>query len=290
MSNPKIYISSEIAVNDSNAAGASSVGGYNGMNGQIMNCDFKLYIVVTKEDDVHKDQDYKTYIRYRGGQIGKSRVADSNNTTGHTWNLRGFFGTSDFATSVKVGTNYPQVTRGSAQPLGDPMYGTFTHNQGTIDGVNYGSMWCYVPDQIPSDLDLSKDASFDPTGWIQVPSIKTWNKDNSLKELSFYGAWQWYFNSNVDNAQTSNSAKITIYGGSGSGFEVLFEYYPWERRIDNNWYSLNREGPDSTSAGLFKKSGAWNKALNIEGDADQSHGFRYNNGWQISPKTGEGAQ
>lgn len=71
----------------------------------------------------------------------------------------------------------------------------------------------------------------------------------------------------------------------------LFKYYPWERKINGEWWSLNRNGGQSTTAGLFRKvNGVWTPCTNrTVADTSQDHGFRYNNGWKKSPKSGKGA-
>lgn len=93
---------------------------------------------------------------------------------------------------------------------------------------------------------------------------------------------------NVDKPVYPYSKPISFYANPPLRDQIL-KYFPWERRISNVWYSLNREGSTSTSAGLFRiRNGAWSPVTNIETGNDD-HGFRYNNGWQKSPKSGQGA-
>lgn len=92
----------------------------------------------------------------------------------------------------------------------------------------------------------------------------------------------------VNDAITLDAYPLTITADDNPR---LFNYYPWERRINNIWYSLNRQGPSSTDAGLFRmKSGKWEPVHNSPGNGGKANGLRYNNGWQKSPKSGTGAK
>ena len=71
------------------------------------------------------------------------------------------------------------------------------------------------------------------------------------------------------------------------------DYYPWERYIDSTWKSLNRDGGPSfqQNTGLFRHDGTvWKPISNsYADDLINQHGFRYNDGWKKSPKSGQGA-
>lgn len=130
------------------------------------------------------------------------------------------------------------------------------------------------------------------TGWKRIANSihdLQHNTDNTVIYL--------YAGGIIDYSSTPTSdisipaARIALAStGEGPGIETLFEYYPWQRMINNTWYSLNREGGQSDNAGLFRMADVYNKCTNIQGGtASDQHGFTYNEGWQVSPKSGEGA-
>lgn len=117
-----------------------------------------------------------------------------------------------------------------------------------------------------------------------------WGTGEASRTGYVYFGGMCLFNSSQaqDTAYWTNAAKVPI-----TALRDFMDYYPWERRIGNNWESLNRDGGPSVqqATGLFRRDNTkWNPVSNTEAnDATKQHGFRYNNGWQKSPKSGQGA-
>lgn len=115
-----------------------------------------------------------------------------------------------------------------------------------------------------------------------------WGDGENLRTGYVYISGLSLFNSDTpDGVKWNYAAKIPI-----SGMRDYMKYYPWERRLDGVWKSLNRGGSASTSSGLFRmEGGSWQPETNTEGldDASHNNGFRYNGGWKKSPKSGQGA-
>lgn len=136
--------------------------------------------------------------------------------------------------------------------------------------------------------------------WLSGGSSTGWQKiANSVDELEhsadntviyLYAGGLIDYNSTPTTSISISAARIALNAPT-PGFTQFFDYYPWERRMSNDWKSLNREGGKSTTAGLFRRSsGVWNPCTNTtSSDNSKNHGFRYNNGWQKSPKSGTGA-
>lgn len=128
------------------------------------------------------------------------------------------------------------------------------------------------------------------TGWQKIAnSVDELESNSAHDRLYVYICGYIYYGSVPTDDIEVHSIRVELTGSGTPGIPELFEYYPWERRIDGIWYSLNRNGGKATDAGLFRKSGgAWNPCTNrLSGEPN--HGFRYNGGWQKSPKTGTGA-
>lgn len=129
-------------------------------------------------------------------------------------------------------------------------------------------------------------------GWQRIAnSINELESNASHTELYLYAGGLIDYSSTPTSSISIQAARITLHSSEDPGIPVLFDYYPWERRIGGSWMSLNRDGGMSTTCGLFRKeSNAWDPVLNSMGTGGKANGFRYNNGWQKSPKTGQGAQ
>lgn len=135
------------------------------------------------------------------------------------------------------------------------------------------------------------------TGWQRIASsINDLQHNAANTEIYLYAGGLIDYSNTPTTSISIPAAKITLQStGTGGNDDptipTLFEYYPWQRMINNEWYSLNREGGTSNSAGLFRLVGSYNKCTNIQGGATANqHGFTYNNGWQVSPKSGKGAK
>ena len=118
----------------------------------------------------------------------------------------------------------------------------------------------------------------------------TWNEDPEGYYGVLYVTGLCLFNSSEvgNDVGWTTPAPVKIYG-----LQEVLDYYPWERHNGQTWVSLNRDGgPRSQqNTGLFRHDGTkWQPVSNSESsDPDKQHGFRYNNGWQKSPKSGQGA-
>lgn len=127
-----------------------------------------------------------------------------------------------------------------------------------------------------------------PSGFTKVAPIANWSKKQNGNLYYYILGWvdTRSYSAGTQEAIAMSSQEIII---TRDDIPELFEFFPWERRMLNTWYSLNREGPDSTNAGLYRKtSGSWSPLKN-KYSGTPNHGFRYSNGWQRSPKTGTGA-
>lgn len=136
--------------------------------------------------------------------------------------------------------------------------------------------------------------------WLSSGSSTGWHRiANSVEELS-HNADQTelylYAGGIIDYASTPTDSisipaqRIVLRSTGNPPIIDLFKYYPWQRRIDNIWYSLNRKGGSQKEVGLFRLNNEYQPCTNRMGTSTtEDHGFVYNNGWQKSPKSGEGA-
>lgn len=115
----------------------------------------------------------------------------------------------------------------------------------------------------------------------------TWHRFCSVDELetdhktwfNFYVAFPVANTLSEVNFDPMTSAKITV---TGSWVPQIFEYYPWGRLISNEWWSHNRNG-----GSLTRYNSGWQDVKNVQGNAGDSKGFRYDGSqWNVSPKTG----
>lgn len=122
------------------------------------------------------------------------------------------------------------------------------------------------------------------TGLQRIGALEILEHNADYSEIYLYAGGLIDYKSSPTSSISIPSARITLKADQPI---IEQNYYPWERMISNTWYSLNRNGPDSISAGLFRLSGSYQKCLNS--DSGDNHGFRYSNGWKASPKSGQGA-
>lgn len=112
---------------------------------------------------------------------------------------------------------------------------------------------------------------------------------NNISELIGDGENVKVFIGGLVDYQATPTGNVTINAmdlnfEADNGFDEFLDYYPWERKINGTWKSLNRS---ESGAGLYRKvSGSW---VGLKNGGETNHGFRYNNGWQVSPKSGQGA-
>lgn len=141
--------------------------------------------------------------------------------------------------------------------------------------------------------------------WLSGATSTGWQRlANSINELAHNADWsQVYlycaglidFDATPTTSISISAAQIVLEKPTNQPdvpwVDEWIDYYPWERIISGEYYSLNRDGGPSqqTATGLFRMvSNAYRPVSNTDSN-DDNHGFRYNNGWQKSPKSGKGA-
>lgn len=225
-----------------------------------------------------------TYIKLVGGEAWNSN--GTLNYAVRPWGMKVFAGPQYFTLNCDVGHTRDDVySIGSAVSMiySDPWSVSIDGASGSATGY-----WGYSN----SSQNPVAGEECDPTsyGFTQVLPIANWGKNEAGTELFYYVAG--YINTNsgsvLSRALSMDAVKLSLTSTDNPEF---FEYYPWQRMIEGRWMSLNRDGGKSTTIGLFRKlNGTWNPCTNMDSpDISKQHAFRYNNGWQRSPKSGEGA-
>lgn len=132
------------------------------------------------------------------------------------------------------------------------------------------------------------------TGWHRVANnIDQLSHNADWSQVYLYCAGLIDYNATPTDSISIAAARVTLTKPSQDApwVDDWIDYYPWERMISGEFYSLNRDGGPSqqTATGLFRKvSGVYRPVGNTD-SGDDDHGFRYNNGWKKSPKSGKGA-
>lgn len=127
---------------------------------------------------------------------------------------------------------------------------------------------------------------------VNIGSILNLKHSNDFETYYFYVSGPVTFDSPVTDPVTYPAYEIAMSRNGNPWFSDFLKYYPWERMISSEWYSLNRSGGPSvqTNDGLFRKeNGIWQPVYNENASTGEANGFRYNNGWKKSPKSGKGA-
>lgn len=125
--------------------------------------------------------------------------------------------------------------------------------------------------------DLSND------NWKKVANFDDW--PNEAASITMYASCPVLSNmpTTVNQAISLDSYPLVINAESNP---KLFKYYPWSR-YNGGWQSLNRQGPETDSAGLHRFNGSWIRETNkptTDTTADD-HVHRYNGtSWVKSPK------
>lgn len=250
---------------DSNAP-MTGVPGTNGHSSAQFITDISVYICVM--------DDGTTYLAPNGGTVSRN-LNDLTHISGWTsWPLTLYGCDKPFSAYATAG----------GVSLSDPSAKTFYTGELALTGANGSSNAnCTVTSVSPP----AKGSSYIPEGFVQVNPVSQWQRSENGDTIYYYALGYVYNGGSVTTeAIAMNSVQFSI---TVQDVPELFEYYPWQRMIDREWYSLNRNGGKATTAGLFRKiNGAWTPMTNIQGGSN-SHGFVYNNGWQISPKSGKGA-
>lgn len=128
------------------------------------------------------------------------------------------------------------------------------------------------------------------TGWQRIANSINEVEHTGNTEVFLYLGGLIDFASSATNGINIDAERVIMR--PESDFSDFFEYYPWAIRKNGEWQSLNREGPKSTTAGLFiRKNGVFRPCTNRPGDdTSNDHGFmRVNGVWRKSPKLGKGA-
>lgn len=205
------------------------------------------------------------YIKQNSLTIEQNGIT---NTGEDTWTFQGLYISKNTFT-LEDGPNGPSNVNGKK------VYnsGKISHNYD--EGVSRHYSWL---------------SSGDSTGWQKIANnINELEHNQSKTEIYLYAGGLIDFTATPTNNISIEAEKITLQSNGTPGISSLFAYFPWQRRIDNEWKSLNRNGSDSTTVGLFRMISNYNPCLNRTDDQANSHGFTYNNGWQVSPKSGQGA-
>lgn len=224
-----------------------------------------------------------TYIKLLNGYA--SNTEGEISYINRPWSMKIWAGPYDFLVKCDQGSTRDQayVTGSNANVIYGPS--NTVEIEGSSGSAN--GYWSYTnPNQTVPVIGQECDPL--SYGYIQVPNIANWDKNADSTELYYYMAGYIDTNSNLtlQNAITMDAVKLAI---SSSYNPEFFEYFPWQRRLGGVWMSLNRNGLNSTT-GLYRMvNGIYRPCTNMHGNASKSHGFIYNNGWQISDKSGQGA-
>lgn len=261
--------------NDSDTVSLFGTPGKQGISAGYYRCDIDLHLALC--------DDMSLWIAPAGGTVAAGHKRGSNRAN---WTPILYAYPDQFYAYFPVGGHITHYL--GAEPPGGTVidaatvfsgFESSTSSGGTEGSVSY-TMYSYGAATVGQEP---------PSGYVKVNSnITTSGSDSSSRT-----AWTWLsgvvsYGSPDTDPIWMPSQKVSI--SSNEILDLIFDYYPWQRRISDIWYSLNRNGSSSTSAGLFRRiDGSYSKCTNVNGDASKSHGFRYNNGWQVSPKSGQGA-
>lgn len=259
--------------NDRNHAGGAMTGapGSGNAPADYFTTDIYLNVVVMDNGD--------TYLAVNGGTVDS--IDPLLKVTWVTkWDLYLYGKTSSFTMTLR-GQNVLSTGGSHRFYSGDNVLNAGSEGEG--QARVYGSLPTHSLPSIGAS-----DSTVAGMGYTKVEPVSEWTRNGNT--LTYYVCGAVFTNSglepNEDQYLLSQPFSIT-----NSDIPELFEYYPWSRRINGAWKSLNREGSTSTTAGLFRRiNGAWSGRTNqVDSDTTNDHGFRYNNGWKKSPKSGEGA-
>lgn len=221
-----------------------------------------LYLRVAVTDDA------KLYVALNGGVIDHNNGDVSQLV--HTGRWEVFWGHSNHSFSI---TEISQLPSGGWS-IGD--MNTWPASEGSAY-VNASITMPTAP-----AVSVGDDSSKLTGGWHFFSNISDLETDGH-SWFNFYVSFPVYNHAGQVSFETSEASKVRI---DGSWVPKVFEYYPWGRQINNEWWSHNRSG-----GSLTRYSGsAWADIKNREDSANDSKGFRYNgSSWEISPKTGREA-
>lgn len=121
------------------------------------------------------------------------------------------------------------------------------------------------------------DTSF-PDGWYLLGNIDDLETDHKTY-FNFYIAFPVKNTNGQTDFKEIPAFQIHV---DDPWVPVIFEYFPWGRKIDGEWWSHNRDG-----GRLSRYNSGWQDVKNIEGNTGESKGFRFNGSdWAVSPRTG----
>lgn len=208
-------------------------------------------------------------------------ISDANTSGGwgsDTWTFHGLYASKTRFT----------LTDGPGGPSGYGS-GVIVWNAGHISHEGYGS-----PSGNPSSHYSYLDGNVTSTGWKKLA-----NNVNELEHSSDYKKIYIYLGGLIDYVATPttsisiSSVRVELSATGNPDFSALFDYYPWERYIEDDFYSLNRKGGPSAQreVGLFRlENNKWEPVSNdTYSDLSKQNGQRYKDGWKKSPKSGKGA-
>lgn len=240
-------------------------------------CNIAIGMAICEESD----KSLSLYLAPRGGTISAGTKIGSNRAD---WTPILYSYPDQFYAYWPVGGGLSHYL-GAAPPGGEHIYAD-TVFSGAVSSTSSGGTSGSVSYTIPT-ANQCIIGQEPPSGWVKVNAWTTTSGTDPVTR----SAWVWLsgavsYGTPTNDDVWMSSTKIQI--DSTEILDILFDYFPWERRISGTWYSLNREGPRSTTAGLFRLNGTWTPCTNQQSGSN-NHGFRYNNGWQRSPKSGQGA-
>lgn len=287
---------------------------------RCLRCDYGVKIAIA--------DDLSTFVSINGGNIWSNKIPNDDEYYGwpksflacsfDSFTLRSQQGTSDGFILNTGGKDYTRTYSNAYQyDEGTQIAGTtvFYSNFGLYTpkggGAAYTVVGWYDPLVDPSsgysrsfpsaNSSVAKDVEFSGTagefrsymanlGYWYVGKLDEagWATDETSKTAYLYFSGIALFNS----SGTTDSGPASAYRVEITALREFLKYYPWQRRIDGKWYSLNRNGGNQTATGLFKRaSSAWQPETNEHDETSaDNHGYmRASGAWVRSEKTGEGA-
>lgn len=220
-----------------------------------------------------------TYLKFVSGSTN-TRSGLTIRTT--YWPVHPVLGYNDFTVSWASGNskNVYSVSGSSTIDFGE---------KGTMTISGDSASWSYSAGYGLSEGQEVTHADMVSAGYIKTLSLSDWPEHNAVITLYALAMVLSNMPTVVNEPITLDAYPLTI---TAEANPKLFNYFPWERKIDGSFMSLNRGGSSTShnQSGLFRmESGVYEPVLNSPGTGGKSDGMRYNDGWKKSPKSGQGA-
>ncbi len=128
-------------------------------------------------------------------------------------------------------------------------------------------------------VEAGYDSSMLSGSWHHFANVKDLETDHKTYFM-FHVAFPVKNTLGEENFKEMSSVPIRV---DDDWVPQIFEYFPWGRLIDGEWWSHNRNGGK-----LSRYNSKWADVKNIQGDSSKSKGFRHDGTqWNMSPKTGK---